>query len=170
MGPTFRASMNLLHTWAGVTAGALLFAIFWMGTLSVFDREIDRWMMPSTRGLPRTAVADVDTLWKAQAPGPGAIEWSVTMATERTPMVRIRERGADRKVRESWHHPVTGEKLPEAETLAGSEFLYPFHYNLHLKFRDIGPWLVGLAGMTMLVMLVSGIVIHRAIFSDSTLR
>lgn len=166
MGPTFRASMNLLHTWAGVTAGALLFAIFWMGTLSVFDREIDRWMMPSTRGLPRTAVADVDTLWKAQAPRPGATEWSVAMATERTPMVRIRERGADRKVRESWHHPVTGEKLPEAETLAGSEFLYPFHYNLHLKFRDIGPWIVGLAGMTMLAMLISGIVIHRAIFSD----
>ncbi len=49
----FRASMNWLHTWAGVVLGGLLFAIFWMGTLSVFDREIDRWMAPMTR-LPVT--------------------------------------------------------------------------------------------------------------------
>ena len=49
MEPTFRGSMNWLHTWAGVVLGGLLFAIFWMGSLSVFDREIDRWMIPSTR-------------------------------------------------------------------------------------------------------------------------
>ena len=41
--------MNALHTWSGVVLGSLLFVIFWMGTLSVFDREIDRWMMPATR-------------------------------------------------------------------------------------------------------------------------
>ena len=45
----FRASMNWLHTWAGVVLGGLLFAIFWMGTLAVFDREIDRWMAPMIR-------------------------------------------------------------------------------------------------------------------------
>ncbi len=49
MGPTFRASMHWLHTWAGVILGRLLFAIFRTGTLSVFDREIDRWMMPDSR-------------------------------------------------------------------------------------------------------------------------
>src|SRR5688572_20498892 len=49
METSFRGSMNWLHTWAGVVFGGLLFAIFWMGTLAVFDREIDRWMMPMTR-------------------------------------------------------------------------------------------------------------------------
>ena len=49
MEPTFRGSMNWLHSWAGMVLGGLLFAIFWMGSLSVFDREIDRWMIPSTR-------------------------------------------------------------------------------------------------------------------------
>ncbi len=52
MEPTFRASLNWLHTWAGVVLGGVLFAIFWMGTLSVFDREIDRWMAPMTPGSP----------------------------------------------------------------------------------------------------------------------
>ena len=49
MGDTLTKSMAALHTWAGVTIGALLFAIFWMGTLSVFSNEIDRWMLPDTR-------------------------------------------------------------------------------------------------------------------------
>ena len=166
MGPTFRASMTLLHSWAGVIVGSLLFAIFWMGTLSVFDREIDRWMMPATRSLPATTKADLDVLWKVQGPAHGSSEWSVTQPTERTPMARIRQRGSDGKVRESWHHPQTGQTLPEGETFGGSQFLYPFHYNLHLKAYDIGSWLVGFAGMTMLAMLVSGVVIHRKIFAD----
>ena len=38
MEPTFRKSMAWLHTWAGVVVGSLLCAIFWMGSLSVFDR------------------------------------------------------------------------------------------------------------------------------------
>lgn len=46
MERTFGKSMVWLHSWAGVILGSVLFAIFWMGTLSVFDAEIDRWMMP----------------------------------------------------------------------------------------------------------------------------
>ena len=49
MDRAFRQSMSWLHTWAGVVFGSLLFAIFWMGTLSVFDKEVDRWMAPTTR-------------------------------------------------------------------------------------------------------------------------
>ena len=41
MGADLRAAMGWLHTWAGLALGAILFAIFWMGTLSVFDREIE---------------------------------------------------------------------------------------------------------------------------------
>lgn len=41
--------MALLHTWTGIIFGSVLFVIFFMGSLAVFDREIDRWMMPVTR-------------------------------------------------------------------------------------------------------------------------
>ena len=50
-----------LHTWAGVVIGSLLFAIFWMGTLSVFDREIDRWMNPGSRLSPALASQAIST-------------------------------------------------------------------------------------------------------------
>jgi uncharacterized iron-regulated membrane protein len=37
---------------------------------------------------------------------------------------------------------------------------------LHLRFQNIGLWLVGLAGMAMMVLCVSGVIIHRKIFTD----
>lgn len=49
MRETFRLSMAYLHTWFGLVVGFVLMAIFFFGTLSVFDREIDRWSVPETR-------------------------------------------------------------------------------------------------------------------------
>ena len=37
---------------------------------------------------------------------------------------------------------------------------------LHIRIQDIGLWLVGLAGMAMMVLCVSGVIIHRKIFTD----
>jgi len=49
MRETFRLSMAYLHTWLGLLLGFVLMAVFFFGSLSVFDREIDRWSVPETR-------------------------------------------------------------------------------------------------------------------------
>jgi uncharacterized iron-regulated membrane protein len=49
MRETFRLSMAYLHTWLGLVLGFVLMAVFFFGSLSVFDREIDRWSIPETR-------------------------------------------------------------------------------------------------------------------------
>ncbi|WP_347302717.1 PepSY-associated TM helix domain-containing protein [Croceibacterium sp. TMG7-5b_MA50] len=49
MRETFRLSMAYLHTWVGLMVGFVLMAVFFFGSLSVFDREIDRWSVPETR-------------------------------------------------------------------------------------------------------------------------
>src|SRR5262245_24464367 len=85
MGETFRQSVNLLHTWTGVILGSVLFAIFWMGTLSVFDHEIDRWMMPWTRIAPSPHPVSSDALvpfFKAER---AQTSWTVVFPTERQP-------------------------------------------------------------------------------------
>ncbi|MDB5619891.1 PepSY-associated TM helix domain-containing protein [Tardiphaga sp.] len=163
----FRASMGWLHTWAGVVVGAMLFAIFWMGTLAVFDREIDRWMAPMTRiALPDSPRAfdelraTYDTAVAVRSP-----TWTVLQATERQPYVRVAYRDKTGVVNRSFD-PATGAVLPEPGTWAGSRFLYPYHYGLHLKIWNIGQWIVGFAGMAMLLLCVSGVVIHRKIFVD----
>ncbi|HSV54372.1 MAG TPA: PepSY-associated TM helix domain-containing protein [Burkholderiaceae bacterium] len=170
MEPTFRKSMAWLHTWAGVVIGSLLFAIFWMGTLSVFDREIDRWMMPGTRldaaAARQSVKLDGAITEQAKALTQGASQWFIRLPSERMPAVELRWRSAEGENERRYLHPQTGAVLPHTDTLGGTGFIFPFHYRLHIKWMDLGYWLVGLAGMAMLVMVVSGVVIHRKIFAD----
>lgn len=164
METSFRASMGWLHTWAGVVLGGLLFAIFWMGTLSVFDREIDRWMAPMTR-LPLTNKAfslEPLRLSYEAAAAAKASSWLVTLPTEREPVLQAIWREPSGFV-VRLVDPATGVALPDPGTWAGTRFLYPFHYMLHIR---LGYWIVGLAAMAMLLLCVSGVVIHRKIFVD----
>jgi uncharacterized iron-regulated membrane protein len=163
----FRSSMNVFHTWAGVVVGALLFAIFWMGTLSVYDREIDRWMAPMTRiAMPDKPISfDVLRGTYDAAVAANARSWTMLQPTERQPVVRIVYRDGP-ELLSRYFDPVTGAALPDTGTWAGTRFFYPFHYQLHLKAWDIGEWLVGIAAMTMLLLCVSGVVIHRKMIAE----
>ena len=53
MFPNFRQSMAWLHTWFGLVLGYVLMVCFFFGSVSVFDREIDRWALPDTRFEPQ---------------------------------------------------------------------------------------------------------------------
>jgi uncharacterized iron-regulated membrane protein len=162
---SLRTSMGLLHTWTGVLLGAVLFAIFWMGTLTLFDCEIDRWMMPHTR-LPPAPVLSLDAAARMAAPFvAGARHWSLTLPSERTPLLQVRHRGPDGSVLHELD-PATGALLPEPNTLGGTGFIFPFHFSLQLEWLDLGMWLVGFCGMAMLVLVVSGVIIHRRLFRD----
>jgi uncharacterized iron-regulated membrane protein len=173
MAPTLRTSLGWLHRWAGVVLGGLLFAIFWTGTLSVFDREIDRWMAPVTRLAPPSAPASFGVLLSLDgfdasyraAGAARAASWTVTLPTERQPVVRVAWRGAGGEA-ELWLDPNTGTRLADPETLAGTGFLYPFHYTLHMTAGRVGQWLVGLAALGMLALALSGVVIHRRLVAD----
>lgn len=164
--PTLRQSMSMLHTWVGVVLGGVLFAIFWMGTLSVFDREIDRWMMPHTR-LGAAAPVSLDAAARTAARlAPDAPQWSVTLPSERVPTLVFRFPGRPDGSALSHVDPMTGTALEGPETFGGTGFIFPFHFSLHLRWLDLGLWLVGLCGMAMLVLVVSGVIIHRRIFRD----
>jgi uncharacterized iron-regulated membrane protein len=167
-GNGFRQSMSWLHTWAGVLLGGLLLAVFWTGSLSVFDKEIDRWMQPGTRLAPAPASLSLDRLVlpHAQQLAAGAPVWSISLPTPRTPTLLLdyqdRQQGPVRRHID----PHTGELIADQGSWAGTRFIFPFHFSLHLGWRSIGYWLVGVAGMGMLVLLVSGVVAHRKIFAE----
>jgi len=168
VGGTFRKSMAWLHTWSGVILGALLFAIFWMGTLSVFDKEIDRWMMPDTRlALPATDVALSSVVDWVEPLVPANVRfWQAELPTMREPMVKLSYQRSNSDLWSCYLRPKNGECIVDQGTWAGSGFIFPFHYHLHLKWEYVGYWVVGLAGMAMLVLLVSGTVIHSKVIKD----
>lgn len=158
--PSFRRWMGLLHSWVGLVLGGVLFASFWMGTLSVFDREIDRWMMPETRLAPARLTSLDELLGRRLALHRGE-DCTVHLPTVREPLLVLRCDGA----REPWRlHPVTGRELSPAATLGASGFLVPFHF--HLQLHGLGTWLIGFAAMGMLALLASGVIIHRRLFRD----
>ncbi|HZW12587.1 MAG TPA: PepSY-associated TM helix domain-containing protein [Noviherbaspirillum sp.] len=161
-----RHAMDYLHTWAGALFSTVLFLVFFMGTLSVFDREIDRWMMPATRvAQPSTVSFDAVARPHLERLAPKATQWTAEYPFDRQPTMRIGWReGTELKTR---HVDVnTGELLPEVGTKGGTGFFFPFHYSFHLKANDVGYWVLAVVSITMLVLLVSGVIIHKKIFAD----
>ena len=162
MKESFSQSMDWLHTWAGLLFGWLLFAIFFTGTLTVFDQEITYWMQPELHHVtpaPLNVEAAVHTLEQI---APQAERWWIELPNERTPVSTIRWSQDGTSVSRVINSQ-TGQPLPLRDT-HGGEFFYRFHYQLLLD--QAGTWIVGAAAMAMLVGLVTGIVIHHRIFKD----
>jgi uncharacterized iron-regulated membrane protein len=162
MKNSFSQSMAWLHTWAGLIVGWLLFTIFVGGTIACFDTELDRWMRPDMAfAAPKTANVDAvaRTLEREQ---PGAHAWYVYLPTARFPAMKA---GAyheeDGRFELHGYDAASGRRLQDT---AGGEFFFTLHYNLHAG--TIGMDLVGLAGMMMLVAIVTGVAIHKRIFKD----
>lgn len=168
MHDTLRKSMAWLHTWAGVVIGSVLFAIFWMGSLSTFDREFDSWMRPGTRLQAPIAPPSLDRLVLPHAAklASGSTQWGANLPTDGVDHLRFFYRDAAGEFITRAIDPHTGRLIAEQGSLAGTGFFFPFHFRLHIKWLDIGYWLVGLAGMAMLVLIVSGVIIHKKIFID----
>lgn len=158
----FRRSMSWLHTWTGVGLGGLLLTVFWMGSLTVFDHEIDRWMMPETRRLQVPADLSLDAAVRPAAErfASRSPNWVALLPDERNPTVRLRWRDASGRDVVRHIDPATGAELG-AGTRGGTGFIYPFHYRLNIVFKDLGAWLAGLAAVAMLAGIVTGLTHHR---------
>jgi uncharacterized iron-regulated membrane protein len=200
MFSTFRQSMTWLHTWFGLVLGYVLMACFFFGSLSVFDREIDRWSIPETR-FPAQPMPSFDTVLKpvferlkphpvdmaatqerviGPLPHPDTMPMASLYAytTHRDPVLaigaefsipnKLKNGNDDHAHVHGWAtiDPRSGQALPEGRLKIGSEFFYPMHYSLHLHWKDLGYWVVGLAGLVMLAALVSGVVMHRKFFRE----
>src|SRR5688572_6445174 len=159
MKNSFVQSMAWLHTWAGLIVGWLLFVIFVGGTLACFDREIDDWMRPSLHATvaPERSSFDAAMAW-AQSRAPEAHVWWAHAATPRERAMEAYIALDDGAEIKQALDPVNGYPLPGT---AGGDFFFTLHYNLHAGV--IGMYIVGFAGMLMLVALVAGVIIHRRI-------
>lgn len=167
MEQDFRSSMGWQHTWAGVVLGSVLFAIFWMGTLSVFDREIDLWMKPTTRVAPAQSAFSLEVLRPSflKAIAAKSPIWLANLPDDREPLVTVYYRAGGSLVTTSID-PTTGVHFPDTGTLGATGFIFPFHFTLNIVLLGLGEWIVGLAAMGMLVICVSGVIIHRKIFTE----
>lgn len=193
--PSFRHAMACAHTWMGLAFGFVLMLVFFFGTLSVFDREIDRWSMPATRFAPQ-ALPSFDKVllpaFQGLQPDANDLAWADTQSqnplpahfdivrswrlytTHRDPVINLMAEyeipSAERQPGSIWASatvdPRNGELLPDTELKIGTEFFYPLHYTLNLHWNYLGLLIVGFATFALLIALISGVVIHRRFFRD----
>lgn len=172
-GRGIRQSMSDLHTWAGLLAGWLLYAMFLTGTVSYFKDELSQWMRPELAHqltVPDPAVVAqriTDTLAVEAAHSP---QWSMQLPTDRTNVVSAfwRTSGSEparRSFQQATFDPVTGQEVASRDT-PGGEFFYRFHFQLHYMPVLWGRWIAGACAMFMLVAIVSGVITHKKIFVD----
>ncbi len=191
----FRLSMVWLHTWFGLVLGFVLMVVFFFGALSVFDREIDRWSIPATRFAPQpmpsfdkvllpvfnTMQPSPESIARARSRVNGPMATSFPVATRwgaytthRDPVLGLfagyelpnAKDPEDKVFGNRTIDPRNGTSLPDDRLKIGSQFFYPLHYSLHLRWKNIGYWVVGFASLMMLVALVTGVVMHRKIFRE----
>ncbi len=161
---SLRQSMAGLHTWGGLLPSWLLYVIIFAGTLACFDKELERWMRPALHEMQGASTMTADEVrgWLKHNVKDELHAFWMHGPTSREPYWRL---GWEIDKTEEMHNiafdPQSRQPMPE--TLGGG-FFFELHYNLH--GGTLGMYIVGLAGMFMLVALVSGVIIHRRIFKD----
>lgn len=197
--------MTWVHTWFGLVLGFVLMVCFFFGSLSVFDREIDRWAIPETRFDAQPMPSFDKVLLPAlQQLEPDEVDYATNMPrlhdSSKGKMTPRTELPVDEywayvthrdpvlaagvgygiplaKNPEDHNHihknvtldPRTGEVLPDDKLRIGSDWFYPMHYSLQLKWKNLGIWIVGLAALMMLAALVTGVIMHRKVFREFSL-
>lgn len=155
-----------LHSWAGIVTGLLLFIVCFSGAVVVFKNEIDLWANPSLAQLPRSekpASLDV-VLAQLQTRYPGATVETIALPEAVNPsyFAFVRERGAPAHTRTKVAlRSDTSAVVGPVDSQLG-QYLRMLHV-----FLFFGPrWIVGFLGVAMLVLIATGIVIHRKILTE----
>lgn len=174
MKDTFRQSMKWLHTWVGLVVGWILFFMFLTGTSGYFYEEITRWMEPE-RPLVIHSLSNSQLIDKAQSylktHASESHEWDIYLPSSRDANLKVgwRELPEAGETRGNWVKKVldvhTGESVNTRET-GGGRLLYRMHYRLHYLSTKISYWIVGFCSLLMLLAVITGVVIHKKIFSD----
>lgn len=171
-GPGIRQSMSDLHTWVGLLAGWILYAMFLTGTVAYFKDELSQWMRPELAQqsqVPDPAVVAQRMVAELGTVAAGSSQWGMRMPDARNNSVsafwRVPRTPGSRGFSEGNFDPQTGKKVASRDTLGG-EFFYRFHFQFHYMPVVWGRWIAGICAMFMLVAIVSGVITHKKIFID----
>ena len=155
--------MIWLHTYSGLYAGWLIFAVFLTGTLSYYNQEISHWMTGNTIEQQSQSKLLNHGLETLQSNAPNASQWRIRLPDDRGGQYSVSYReGRERNT--IYLNPNNLTEVDEPETRGGN-FFRTFHYTLSLRQWG-GRYFTGIAAMLMLVAIFTGIYTHRRFFKD----
>jgi uncharacterized iron-regulated membrane protein len=154
------------HAAIGLLAGALLYIICLSGTLLVFYEEWQRFEQappPQMTAIDPDAVQrGMEALMATERGKPATTHFYVDMPLEELPSTRVITDT------QSMHIDAQGN-LVGPERIEWANFLYGLHYTLNIPVAEgmVGITIVGILGMLMVALAISGVIAHPRIFRDA---
>ncbi|MFC4256481.1 hypothetical protein GRI97_09860 [Altererythrobacter xixiisoli] len=164
-----RQNFTWLHSYAGLVFGWIAFGVLFTGTLAVFHAEINLWTSPAAAGI-RPGADRAAALAQARAylteHDSDAQQWRIVLPTYREPLIKLVVTDTDGRSATHFLDPVSGRKLPVNMT-AGT-FLLRYHYMMGVDRakNPTGFLIIGATAIAMLVLVVSGVILHKRILRD----
>jgi len=163
-----------LHSWTGVLMGLFIFVVCFSGVTATFRHHLDRWEDPARQRAVESVTGNVHEVLTRRVEELGQtgniVFLGVGYPTEKEPYITTRIRVADPETSaaetlvERWDAD-TGEKLPE-RGLGATHWLFAFHTHLMLP-SPFGSYLVGIAGLLLLLSVVTGLLTHRKMIREA---
>lgn len=170
VSPRFVQMMLAGHSALGVAFAALIYIVCLTGMISVFGHELERWEQPNAPLMtsPPTLAAIQEAIWS------GYGQALIDNAADQVALIAPSELNPRFIV--SYADPRTGHDgewiaddrghLVERVYAPWTEFVTELHKTLHLP-RTLGFVAVGLIGVALLSLLISGLLAHARIFKDA---
>ena len=151
------------HAAIGLIAGALLYIVSLTGTVAVFYQELQRVEQPVGPEMfaiaPDAVQRGVEAVLASEAGKPVTTHLYVHLPVEQLPRATVT---TDTQAL----HLAPDGTIAGREEIAWSDFLVQLHYTLNLPAL-VGITIVGILGVMMLALVVSGVVAHPRIFRDA---
>ncbi|MEM7360246.1 MAG: PepSY-associated TM helix domain-containing protein [Pseudomonadota bacterium] len=166
-----------LHSWSGVVLGLFIFVVSLTGCFALFDHEIKTWEDQNLRAeLPAnpTPIHDTFTAWVKQTAGENKVQFATMIFPSNYEpyyhgLLQFRDADNARVFEHEKWHASSGEMLPHREG-GLSEWLLDFHRDLmwpeSLGGRQVGRAIVGIAGIVLMISILSGIIAHTKIVRE----
>ena len=163
-----------LHSWTGIALGLIVFVVAFTGCFALFYNEIRTWEDPALRQSlpdnPAPITASFEA-WLDEAAGGEPPEFaSLYTPSEERPFYEGYVFDADNELHEARWSSVTGEILPERGT-GLSIWLLDIHRDFmwpdFLGGRTIGRGMVGIAGIILMLAILTGIIAHTKIREEA---
>ena len=168
-----------LHSWTGVCLGIIMFFVCFTGSVALFHHEFEPWEDPARRGeITSNPIPFHDTLtqWigsKSEELGVEPRFVNVGLPNDEHGHYDVFMSGPDANEEfqfgEARFSATTGEELPFRDEGA-NRALYDLHRDLAwpdiLGGRQIGRILVGLVGISFMLLILTGIVAHTKITKE----
>lgn len=166
-----------LHSWSGIVLGLFVYVVAFTGCIALFHHEIQSWEDPAKRITISETPVKIGETWEnwiqEKADGKPIGFARITYPTVEEPyywggITVEKEGGGNEFVVELWD-PNTGEVIPNRGD-GLSEWLLDFHRDLMwpegLGGRTAGRTIVGIAGVILMLSILTGVIAHTKIVQE----